>query len=229
MIKFVFLDLDDTIFDFHKAEAIALSGMLGEIGVDPTPERIERYSEINSACWKKLERKEMTRDEVLVERFRLFFLEFGIDAPPSVARHIYEKRLGIGHYFMDGAEELLRTLYGKYRLFLASNGTAAVQKGRIDSSGIARFFEEIFVSQTVGYNKPSKEFFYHCFGKIDRFDKSQAIIVGDSLSSDILGGKNAGIKTCLYNPKMKENKTDIVPDFEINNLCELPPLLEKIQ
>ena len=228
MIKTIFLDLDDTIFDFHKAEALALAGMLNEIGVEPTEERINRYSEINAMQWKRLERGEITREVVLYERFRLFFLEYGIAEDPMTARHIYEKKLGTGHYFIDGAEDLLDALYGKYRLYLASNGTAAVQAGRIQSSGIERYFEEIFVSETIGHNKPSKEFFDFCFDKIGGIDKECAVIIGDSLSSDILGGKNAGIKTCLFNPKKKAVTGDIIPDFEVSSLSEIPSLLERI-
>ena len=228
MIKTVFLDLDDTIFDFHKAEAIALSEMLKEIGVEPTEERISRYSEINDMQWKRLERGEITREVVLYERFRLFFLEYGISRDPMLARRIYEKKLGTGHYFIEGAEELLSALYGKYRLYLASNGTAAVQAGRIKSSGIEKYFDEIFVSESVGHNKPSKEFFDYCFDKIGEVDKESAIIIGESLSSDILGGKNAGIKTCLFNPKKKALTGDIIPDCEVSSLSEIPALLERI-
>lgn len=228
MIKTVFLDLDDTLFDFHKAEAVALSGMLNELGITPTEERLIRYSEINKLQWQKLERGEATREQVLIDRFRLFFLEFGIRCDAERARAIYERRLGIGHYFIDGAEELLEALYGKYRLYLASNGTAKVQKGRIESSGIEKYFEEIFVSQNIGHNKPSKEFFDFCFSKIDGFKRGEAIIVGDSLSSDILGGINAGIKTCLFNPRKKEITGSVIPDYEITSLDELPKLLEEI-
>ncbi len=228
MIKTVFLDLDDTLFDFHKAEALALAGMLDEIGVSPTEERLARYSEINKLQWQRLERGEVTREEVLVERFRIFFSEFGIVCDAREARRIYEHRLGIGHYFIDGAEELLRALYGKYDLYLASNGTASVQRGRIESSGIEKYFKEIFVSQNVGHNKPSKEFFDYCFSRIDGFKKDEAIIVGDSLSSDILGGINAGIKTCLFNPKKKPTVGSVIPDYEITALGELPKLLELI-
>ena len=228
MIKTVFLDLDDTLFDFHKAEAIALSGMLEEIGVTPSEKLLTRYSEINKLQWQRLERGEVTREEVLVERFRIFFLEFGIVRDANEARKIYEHRLGIGHYFIDGAEELLRTLYGKYELYLASNGTARVQRGRIESSGIEKYFKEIFVSQNIGYNKPSKEFFNYCFARIAGFKKDEAIIVGDSLSSDILGGINAGIKTCLFNPKKKPLAGSVIPDYEITALGERPKLLEQI-
>lgn len=228
MIKTVFLDLDDTIFDFHKAEAVALSGMLTEIGIEPTPALISRYSEINAAQWKRLERGELTREEVLTERFRLFFLEFGIEKSPLTAKGIYEHRLGIGHYFIDGAEELLENLFGKYKLYLASNGTARVQEGRIKSSGIEKYFEKMFVSEAVGFNKPKKEFFDRCFAEIGRVDKESAIIIGDSLSSDILGGKNAGIKTCLFNPNKKEITGEVIPDYEVSALSEIPALLERI-
>ena len=228
MIKTVFLDLDDTIFDFHKAERLALSSMLIELGVTPTDELIKRYSEINALQWRRLERGEITRSEVLIERFRLFFLEFGIEQNPATARQIYEKKLGTGHYFIDGAEKLLDDLYGKYELYLASNGTAAVQAGRIKSSGIERYFERMFISESIGHNKPAKEFFDACFSEIDGFDTDCAIIIGDSLSSDILGGRNAGIKTCLFNPAKKEITGAIIPDYEVASLSEIPALLEKI-
>ena len=228
MIKTVFLDLDDTIFDFHKAEALALSNMLTEIGVSPKDELTRRYSEINAVQWKRLERGEITREQVLTERFRLFFLEFGIERDHLEARRIYERNLGTGHYFIEGAEALLENLHGKYDLYLASNGTAAVQAGRIKSSGIEKYFKEIFVSEVIGHNKPSKEFFDACFKRIDGLDTECAIIIGDSLTSDILGGKNAGIKTCLFNPKRKDICGDIIPDYVVSSLGEIPMLLEKI-
>ena len=228
MIKTVFLDLDDTIFDFHKAEAIGLSETLSQFGIFPDRQTSEKYSRINKSQWELLEKKEKTRDEVLTDRFTIFFSELGVDIDSRKAREIYEYRLGCGHFFIDGAEQLLIELYGKYDLYLASNGTESVQKRRIASSQIAKYFKEIFISQAIGADKPSIEYFEKCFSRIPDFSKENAIIIGDSITSDILGGKNAGIKTCLYNPKEKENKTDIIPDFEIRSLAEIPKLLERI-
>lgn len=228
MIKNVFLDLDDTIFDFHKAEAIALCGMLGEFGVAATEDMTKRYSEINLAQWKKLELGLATRDEVLTDRFTIFFSEIGLDIEGKAAREIYEHRLSIGHYFIDGAKELLENLYGKYRLYLASNGTLSVQTGRIASSGIEKYFDGIFISQKIGYDKPSREYFLECFKQIPDFIREETVIIGDSLSSDIKGGKNAGIKTCLFNPKNKELSSDIKPDYEVKSLYEIPSLLCRI-
>lgn len=228
MIKTILLDLDDTILDFHKAEGIALSATLRELGIEPTDAVLRRYIEINAMHWQRLERKELTRYEVLHGRFKMLFGEIGVDASEIDAQRIYEWRLGTGHYFLDGAEELLDALYGKYDLYLASNGTDIVQTRRIASAGIEKYFKELFISQRIGYDKPSIEYFNRCFEKIEGFSKDTTIIVGDSLTSDILGGKHAGIRTCWFNPHEKPGREDIVPDYEIRNLAELIPLLERI-
>jgi 2-haloacid dehalogenase len=227
-IKYVFLDLDDTIFDFRASEGKALSDMLRSLGVEPTAETLALYNKINRGQWERLERGEATREEILVRRFEILFEALGISRPAREAQKIYEHNLSLEYIYIDGAEELLENLSGKYRLYLASNGTAKVQDSRISRSGIAKYFDGIFISQRVGYDKPSREFFERCFAEIDGFSKDTAIIVGDSLSSDILGGINAGIRTCRYNPKGMPKNPEITPDYEIKSLYELPSLLERI-
>ena len=228
MYEFLFLDLDDTILDFQKAEHIALSKTLKGFGLAPTPDVLKRYNQINKAHWEALERKEMTRDEVLLGRFQMLFAEFQLDVDPEKVARTYEHNLGIGHYFLPGAEEAVERLSKKYKLYLASNGTASVQKGRMTSANLYRFFEKVFVSQEIGANKPSLEYFERCFAQIPDFDKSRAIIVGDSLTSDILGGQNAGIATCWVNPHHKQGRVDIRVDYEIEALSQLEALLESL-
>jgi len=228
MIEFLFLDLDDTILDFHKAERIALSRTIQMFGVEPTEDVLGRYHVINKWHWEQLELGTMTREEVLVGRFAMLFEERGIGVDATAVARAYEKNLGIGHYFLPGAEEAVDTLSGKYRLFLASNGTASVQKGRMTSANLYRFFERVFVSQEIGHNKPSKAYFDACFSQIPDFDPAKAMIVGDSLSSDIQGGINAGIKTCWVNPGHAAPKNGIRPDYEIEALHQLPALLERL-
>ena len=228
MIEFLFLDLDDTILDFHKAERIALSKTIRQFGVEPTEEVLHRYHLINIWHWEQLELGKMTRAEVLTGRFKMLFQELGLDVDPDQMQAGYEHNLSIGHYFLPGAEEAVDALSKKYRLFLASNGTAVVQKGRMTSANLYRFFEQVFVSQEIGHNKPSMEYFNACFDRIPGFDRSKAMIVGDSLSSDIKGGKNAGIRTCWVNPNHAPAKPDIQPDYEIEALHQLPKLLEEL-
>lgn len=234
MIKNVFLDLDDTLLDFHKAEAVAVRVALSEAEIDPTDEIIARYSEINAMQWRLLEDGLVTREQVLINRFKVLFSEIyhgvSLDEIAKQAekiRYRYEYLLSQGHYFIDGATELLEELYGKYDLYMASNGTAVVQDRRIDSSGISKYFKEIFISERVGCDKPQIGFFEYCFDKIPDFKKEETIIIGDSLSSDMKGGDEANIYTCWFNPKRKEKSMDVRIDFEISKLSEIPHLLEK--
>lgn len=228
MIKFVFLDLDDTILDFHKAEQVALTNTLIHFGVEPTQNVLDLYHRINKAQWERLERGELTRNEVKVERYRILYSTLGIDLSPKDTTAYYESQLAIGHYFIDGAESLLEQLDGKYSLYIASNGAKKVQSSRLLSAGIEKYFDSIFISENLGYNKPDKRFFEKCFKEISDFDKSKAVIIGDSLTSDIKGGKNAEIKTIWFNPTETANKTDIKPDFEIYDLLQAPEILKSI-
>ena len=229
MIEFLFLDLDDTILDFHKAERIAISKTIRDFGVEPTEEVLNLYHKINKWHWEQLEKGLLTRDEVLENRFGVLFGQLGVAADAAACARAYEKNLSIGHYFLPGAEEAVDRLSKKYRLFLASNGTASVQKGRMTSANLYRFFEKVFVSQEIGHNKPSKAYFDGCFAQIPDFDPAKAMIVGDSLSSDIQGGINAGIRTVWVNPDHMENNTAIQPDYEIEALYQLPALLENLE
>ena len=229
MIEFLFLDLDDTILDFQKAEHIAVRKAIAEAGVEPTDEICTRYSVINKECWERLERGEWEREEVLVNRFGLLFEELGREVDKVAVARNYERLLGIGHWYLPGAEETVKNvLFGKYRLFLASNGTASVQKGRMTSADLYPYFEQAFVSQEIGYNKPAKEYFDACFARIPGFEKEKCLMVGDSLTSDILGGIRAGIRTVWVNPNGKTAPEGMKPDYEIKALAELPELLEKL-
>ncbi len=225
--KAVFLDLDDTILDFHRSEAFALSKTLSTVGVDPTPERISLYSAVNDAQWKLLEKGELTRDEVLTRRFKIFFEQIGLSLPALQIRHIYEKNLSESAFFLPGAPTLLDSLSKDFRLFAVSNGTAAVQDGRISLSGIGKYFEKIFISERIGFNKPDPRFFDFCFSEIKELSRADTVLIGDSLTSDILGGKNAGIVTLWFNPKgLPCGET--VPDFTASSLEEIPEILKRI-
>lgn len=228
MIKNLLLDLDDTLLDFHRAEAEAIRHTLGEIGIEPNDEVVALYSRINRSCWAKLELGEYTREEVLHKRFEMLFRALGTTGDPHETQKLYEYRLSLGAYYLDGAKELLDTLYGKYRLYLATNGIVNVQTRRISDSGIGKYFDGIFVSEKIGYNKPDKRFFDIAFAEIPDFKQDETVIIGDTLTSDIQGGINAGIKTVYFNPKKRENLTGITPHYEISSLGELPKLLEKM-
>ena len=227
MIEFLLLDLDDTILDFHKAERIALSKTFRDFGLEPAEDVLDLYHNINKWHWEQLELGVMTRDQVLVNRFGALFEKVGMTVDPAACAKSYESNLGIGHYFLPGAEEAVKRLKEHYRLFLVSNGTATVQHSRLTSAGLYPYFEQVFISQEIGYNKPDKAYFDRCFERIPGFEQEKALMVGDSLTSDIKGGINAGLKTVWINPAHK-NCGDIRPDYEIEGLSDLEGLLESL-
>lgn len=225
MIEFLFLDMDDTILDFHQAERVAVSKTFASLGLEPTTAVVDRYHVVNQLHWQMLERGELTREQVVVERFAALFRELGVNIDAVECMERYEELLAVSHYFLPGAEEALRVLSGKYRLFLASNGTAKVQASRIKSANLARWFEDIFVSQDIGANKPTLTYYERCFARIPGFDVSRSMMVGDSLTSDMRGGLNAGMHTCWINPEGHPRNPEIPVEYEIPALAQLPELL----
>lgn len=226
MIRDIFLDVDDTILDFGRAEREALASSLSQMGVEVNEEALHCYHEVNLAHWKMLERGEITRERLLVRRFEEFYKQIGVIADAERTQRVYEYELGCRSYYLDGAEELLAALAQEgYRIYLASNGTTVVQAPRIKASGLDRICHGIFLSEAIGCDKPQRAFFDACFASIANFVPENAIILGDSLSSDIAGGRNAGIKTCWFNPKKLPLTGDVTPDFEISELSEFLEIL----
>ena len=229
MVRDVLFDLDDTLFDFHADERVALEKTFVSLNIPINDAVCARYSELNLAQWKALERGEITRDQVKLRRFELLFEELGCGVERAEeAASVYHKYLAEDFHYMEGAPQLLEELYGKYRLFLISNGTYSVQEGRLKKSGIGRYFADIFISEVLGAEKPSRRFFELAFEKIPDFDPAQAVIVGDSLTSDIRGGINAGVRTIWFNPKGQPPVPGIPADHEIKKLKDLPELLQKL-
>ncbi len=228
MKKFLFFDLDGTIFDFKSAEKEALTDTLSAFGVSVTESLINRYREINDSCWKALELGTLSREELIYRRFELFSDEFSLSLVPSETHTKYAKELGRRCIFIDGAEELLSELSKRYELYAVTNGIASVQRARIEKARLHRFFKNFFISEEVGFAKPDKRFFDAAFARVEGFIPEQSVIIGDSLSSDILGAENARIESIYYNPEKKENKTGIVPDFEITKLEEIKEILSQL-
>ena len=228
MIKTVLLDLDDTIFDFKKAQKLALTRTLEMFGLEATQEVISRYDQINQYVWRMLEEGKMSREEILVKRYEMLLQEYHIQADPVKIQETYERELGVGHYYLDGAKEFLKALRKEYKLYLVSNGTAVVQDSRIASSDLGDYFEEIFISERVGANKPSIKFFEYVFARIPNFEKNETVIIGDSLTSDMKGGLNAGIHTIWFNPHGHALSGDIVPEYEAACYDKVEEILHQI-
>lgn len=215
----VLLDVDDTLLDFQAAEACALRDTLTARNIPATEEQVALYSRVNRSWWEKFERGECEKSDLLWMRFAEFFSLLGVDFDPRAAQHDYHENLGNYAFLIPGAEQLCRELKNRgHRLYVVTNGTAHIQHRRFGASGLEGYMDGIFISEEMGTQKPAPEFFDKVFSALDRSEKDRCIILGDSQSSDMQGGKSAGIATCWYNPKGEVKKGDW--DFEIGSLEE---------
>jgi 2-haloacid dehalogenase len=218
-------DADNTLFDFTAGERIALETAFLQHGYPLTEEIREIYERINVGLWKNYEQGLMDRKTVIYSRFGLLFKEIGILDDGIRFEDVYQDLLGQQHIFVPHAQEVVEDLYSRYDLYIVTNGVTSTQMRRLNDSGLDRYMKGIFVSEATGYQKPMKEYFDYCFERIPGFQADKSLIIGDSLTSDMKGGNNAGIKTCWYNPFQLMNETDIKIDYEIQSLKELYELL----
>lgn len=214
-------DNDNTLMDFEYSLHMALRACFEAFGLKITDEIIARYEEINNAYWKRLERGEVTKKELLDGRFRDLFTELGWEVDAAAFRELFQVELGSYYSLIDNSLDVCRQLHGKIKQYIVTNGVLSTQMKKIKAAGFSDLMEEIFVSEVMGFEKPRKEFFDGCLQKIEEKDLRRILIVGDSLTSDIAGGNNAGIQTCWYNPKGKKAGEEYHIDYEIRNLKEI--------
>lgn len=228
MISTILWDVDGTLLDFIAAEKAAIKTLFGEFNLGQcSDEMIKRYSEINKTYWQRLERGEITKQEVLVGRFKEFFKSEGIDI--SVVEEfnsLYQLRLGDTIVYHDDSLEIIKSLQGRVRQYVVSNGTVEAQSKKLRLSGLGELVDGIFLSEHIGVEKPNIAFFDKVLEEIKPADRSSILIVGDSLTSDIQGGNNAGIVTCWYNPLGDKAPDKYRIDYEISDLHQIYEIIE---
>lgn len=228
MIQFLFWDIDNTIFDFEWAENAGLHEAYASNGAPLTDEMFLEYRTYNRELWDKLEQGQITRDFLFHERHRHMVEHYHLAADPDSIEIAYRENLSNRFKFMPYAEETIRSLAKKYRMFIASNGVIQTQYRRLKDAGIWDLFEAVFVSESVGYEKPDKAFFDTAAAQIPGYHPGNAVIIGDSPGSDIAGGRTAGMQTIWYNFSNQPVPERCRPDYIINDLRELISLLSRI-
>ncbi len=222
----VLMDADETLLDFTRSQEEALKNTLHKNGYRWSREINEIYSAENLRLWKKLERGETTRERLKVERFENFFRTIGIEgADIQKINEDYVECLSRCGFVTHGALALCKSLHGRCGLYIATNGLRKAQEGRLERSGLKPYIDGMFISDTVGFQKPAKEYFEYIFKTLQIEDKGDVIMLGDSLTSDMQGGKNAGITTCLFDPKEKTAMPHPLCDYKIKRLSDFETLL----
>ncbi|MEG0471655.1 MAG: YjjG family noncanonical pyrimidine nucleotidase [Solibacillus sp.] len=224
--QFLLFDLDDTLLDFNAAEQLALPKLF-EAHQFPLTEEVHRvYKEINKGLWHALEEGEITQQELMATRFAKTFEALGKKVDGQALDIEFRSYLAESKVLVDGAFQLIQSLAPNYELYITSNGILDTQKKRMQVTGLAPYFKQVFVSEETGSQKPMKSFFDYVFERIPQFDPERTMIIGDSYSADIVGGAGAGIDTCWLNPKRQEPHAIIQPTYTIDTLSQLVPILD---
>lgn len=222
----IIFDADETLFDFKKSEREAFKNTMLEFNIIYNENyHFKIYHDINTAIWKEFEEGLITQQQLKVARFKRLSDALTLQLDATELAKSYMKHLANGSFLYEGSETLIETLSKTFKLTIVTNGLSDVQNKRIRKSIIAKYFEDIVISEEVQVSKPNPEIFKLALKNINHGNKKNVLVIGDSLTSDIQGGINFGIDTCWYNPNKIINKKEIHPTYEISNFKELKELL----
>ena len=222
-IKVILWDIDGTLLNFEEAERYAIRACFAKFSLgECTDDMLADYSKINRGYWQRLERGELTKPQVLEGRFTEFFGKYGLDTGCAAAFNAqYQISLGDTFCFHENGLETVQSLQGKVKQYAVTNGTRIAQERKLRVSGLADLLDGVFISEEVGIEKPGIGFFQRVFGQIGTYAPGEVMIVGDSLTSDIQGGNNAGILCCWFNPQGKPAPDSLCIDYTISDLSQI--------
>jgi 2-haloacid dehalogenase len=223
--QWLLFDADGTLFDYVRAEALALEKTFQHVGASFEQRYLDEYQRINRQIWQALEQKQITPDVLRVRRFELLFEKLGIAISPVLFSETYLKYLADCGELIEGAQEVLDALRAKYRFAILTNGLQAVQHNRLTHSAIRDYITALVISEEIGFAKPERGFFDATFARLGNPPKEQTLMIGDSLTSDIQGASAYGIDTCWYNPERQPRPSSPTITYEITHLRELIALL----
>ena len=220
------VDADNTILDFHLSSALALKEAFREFQKEWKEEYLTQFTALNNRLWEQLERKELTRSELIKTRFPIYLKQLRIDdIDGEKFNGIFLEKLALLPVYIDGAEEFLKTLNQNGRVYIVTNGTTKIQESRFKICGLNDYALDVFVSDNIGVNKPAKGYTDYVVSHIPDFQREKAVWIGDSLSADIKAANEAEIDSIWYNPEKKEIENGIKPTFLANNYTEILEIL----
>ena len=227
--RFLLFDADNTLFDFSESERIAFSETLCDCGISETPDMLPAYSRGNIACWEEFESGLITKEELLVKRFALFAARFCPEKDPAKLNDVYTGHLGEVGVLLPGALEMVKRLKeAGARVYIVTNGLEKVQRGRFAGCELMEYVDGVFISECLGANKPDRLFFERAAAQIEGFDKSRAVVIGDSPTGDIRGANNFGVDCVWYNPEGRPAPQDMKIDKTVANFDEMESFLKGV-
>ena len=226
MIKAILIDIDDTLLSFDEYVKQAMKSGFAKFSIGTyTDDMYDVFTSVNTRLWRSIEEGTLTLERLKQIRWNLIFEKLGISADGIAFEKYFRDGLFQSAILEDGATELVRYLHSRYILCAASNGPYLQQKNRLERGGMLEFFSHLFISEKLGYSKPSEKFFKACLKELGNISPCEVMVIGDSLSSDIAGGICAGMHTCLYNPKARAVPAQLKIDHIVSSLKEITKIL----
>ncbi len=225
MITTLLFDIDNTLLDFHKCAWESMQRGFDAWGIAYDDKTYSIYQSVNDPLWRQIEAGTLTLDGLKQIRWAQIFAKMGIDKDGAAFEEVFRKHLHESCQPVTGAYEILEYLAPKYRIYTASNGPYNQQIHRLELADMAKFMSGNFISEQLGFQKPTKEFFHACFKVLGDVPKENVLIIGDSLTADIKGGRDYGIQTCWYNHNHVERGQAVEADYIIESLAELKNIL----
>lgn len=220
-VKVILIDIDNTLLDFNRGSEASMMKCMAHFGL-PVPEGMyATFKRVNDGLWHRIEKGELTKDELHRIRWGLVFEELGIDFDGVTFEAEFLETLKYSSVPVDGAFELLKYLGGKYKVFAASNAPSVQQRSRLKNCGMLEYFDGLFISEEVGHPKPSAAFFDACFEKLGGVGKDEVVMIGDSLTADIYGGIEYGLSTIWFNFDRRDVPADLEDTKVVWSLSEI--------
>ncbi|WGE88729.1 pyrimidine 5'-nucleotidase [Actinobacillus arthritidis] len=223
--EWVLFDADETLFSFNSY--LGLKSMLKRYAIDFTQQDYDEFQAVNKPLWVAYQNNEITAKDIQTRRFAKLSHQTGIDALQLNQELMAE--MALVSKPLDGVMDMLKQLYGKVKLGIITNGFTELQQKRLINTETEKFFEIVVVSEQIGAAKPDRQVFDYAFALMDQSDRTKVLMVGDTLASDILGGNNAGIDTCWFNPTKSKNETQIRSTYEISSMSQLVEIIKGIE
>ncbi len=234
MIRVVLVDVDNTLLDFDGYVKYAMKTGFEQFGLKVYEDWMyDEFCAINHEFWRAYEKGEVTYEDILNNRWNSVFERLGIEGDGVAFEKFFKGTLFNNAILINGSIDALKYLSGKYVVCTATNGPFAQQKNRLKISGINEFTTLDFISEEMGEQKPKREFFDIAKQRLDEYFAQigedsvkfeEMIMIGDSVSSDMNGAKNVGIKTCYFD-KSETNKKCAEADMSISGWKEVKNVL----
>lgn len=223
MYKAVFIDVDDTLLNFEICCRAAFGKSFETFHLEYDDKIYLLFKEINDELWRKQKQGLLPIKDVLELRFKELFNASHIKVDPAAFESAFQEHLSNEYALEPGALDIIPFLHSNHSLYVTSNGILTMQRRRLESAGLLPYFSDLFVSDDIGHEKPSADFFTECLRRC-QFKNNEVLIIGDSLEADIIGGAGCKVDTCWYNPHNRPNNIDVNVNYMINNLLELKHL-----